>query len=208
MAIRHTKRPLIRYRNRVIDEGLSSALIIEDDADWDVDVRSQLYEFAIKTRELGNASRHSSKQITDATPTQSPYGDDWDILWIGACAWPQGPESLSFQGAGGRDYLVFWARGGMACTWGYDINSRSAKTLLAWLLDINEAIDFHMGKYCERNNCVSVWPPLIGSHIPAGPQRKDSDIRSTSSEAREKAETMFISNSAILDMQKKLGRTV
>lgn len=183
-------------------------MIIEDDADWDVGVRSQLHEFANKTRELGNASRDSSNQITDATPTQSPYGDDWDILWIGACAWPPAPaDSLSFQGAGGRNYLVFWARGGMACTWGYAINSRSAKKLLAWLLDINEAVDFHMGKYCERNNCVSIWPPLIGSHIPAGPQRKDSDIRNTPTEAREKGETMFISNSAILDMEQKLGIT-
>ena len=172
-------------------------------------MKSQLYEFAIKTRELGNASRDSSMQITDTTPTQSPFGDDWDILWIGACAWPPAPaDTVSFQGPENRNYLVFWARGGMACTWGYAINSRSAKTLLAWLLDINEPLDFHMGKYCERNNCVSVWPPLIGSHIAAGPERKDSDIRNTPSEAREKGETMFISNSAIMDMRQKLGLTV
>ena len=171
-------------------------------------MRSQLLEFANRTRQLGNASRDSSKQITKATPTQSPYGDDWDILWIGACAWPPAPaESFSFQGAGNRNYLVFRARGGMACTWGYAINSKSAKTLLAWLLDINEPVDFHMGKYCERNNCVSVWPPLIGAHIAAGPQRKDSDIRTTPSQVREKGETMFILSSAILDMQQKLGRT-
>ena len=95
----------------------------------------------------------------------------------------------------------------MACTWGYAINSKSAKTVLAWLLDINEPVDFHMGKYCERNNCVSVWPPLIGAHTAAGPQRKDSDIRDTASEARDKGETLFIEHSAILDTQRKLGRT-
>lgn len=182
-------------------------MIIEDDADWDVSVRSQLYEFANKTRELGNAGGDSSKQIAAATPTQSPYGDDWDILWIGACAWPQAPvDAVSFQGAGDWTYLVFWARGGMDCTWGYAINSKSAKTLRAWLLDINEPVDFHMGKYCERNNCISVWPPLIGAHTAAGPQRKDSDIRDTSAEAREKGETLFIEKSAILDMQQMLSR--
>ena len=184
-------------------------MIIEDDADWDVGVRSQLYDFANKTRELGNARRDPSKHLTATTPTQSPYGDDWDILWIGACAWPQDPpESVSFQSPGDKTYLVFWARGGMACTWGYAINSKSAKTLLAWLLDINEPVDFHMGKYCERNNCVSVWPPLIGAHTAAGSQRKDSDIRDTASEAREKGETLFIEHSAILDTQRKLGRAV
>ena len=172
-------------------------------------MRSQLHEFANKSRELGNARRNPSERISSETPTQSPYGDDWDILWIGACAWPPAPaDSGLFPGAGDRTYYVFWAHGGMACTWGYAINSRSATTLLAWLLDINEAVDFSMGKYCERYNCVSIWPPLIGAHVAAGPSRKDSDIRDIPPEARERGKTTGIMNSAILAMQEKLGRKV
>jgi len=58
---------------------LSSALIFEDDAEWDATIKSQLVELArglhylqgIQTSELGSL--------------HSPYGDDWDVLWIGYC---------------------------------------------------------------------------------------------------------------------------
>lgn len=49
---------------------------MEDDADWDVNIMKQLQSFALGVRAL---------QGTANTPTTSPYGDDWDILWIGHC---------------------------------------------------------------------------------------------------------------------------
>ena len=62
----------------IIDNNLSSGLIVEDDADWDVNLKTQLTRFALGTRHILDAS-------TSSEPL-SPYGDNWDMLWIGHCA--------------------------------------------------------------------------------------------------------------------------
>ncbi|KYK62002.1 hypothetical protein DCS_03147 [Drechmeria coniospora] len=61
---------------RVVEMGYSSALIMEDDVDWDVHVKSQLKAVGMGARELfGESSR----------APHSPYGDTWDVLWPGHC---------------------------------------------------------------------------------------------------------------------------
>ena len=62
----------------ILDNNLSSALILEDDADWDVSLKTQLTRFAL-------GSRHILDAPTSSEPL-SPYGDGWDMLWIGHCA--------------------------------------------------------------------------------------------------------------------------
>ncbi|EJP63114.1 LPS glycosyltransferase, putative [Beauveria bassiana ARSEF 2860] len=94
----------------MIRQNLSSVLILEDDADWDVRIHQQLRDFALSTRALIQplaGSSPSSPSYADPTfldPTQpdpreisfdslpntalphkSPYGDDWDLLWVGNC---------------------------------------------------------------------------------------------------------------------------
>jgi hypothetical protein len=51
---------------------------MEDDTDWDVSIKAQLQIFAHAVRAL-------QPQDSRNAPTQSPYGDDWDILWLGHC---------------------------------------------------------------------------------------------------------------------------
>lgn len=68
---------------RIVEEDLESALIMEDDMDWDVRLRSQLEDVAKGSRMLLNSG---------ANPN-SPYGDGWDVLWIGHCGEPF-PEFL------------------------------------------------------------------------------------------------------------------
>jgi len=64
----------------VVDEKWSTTLIIEDDADWDVNIRSQLAMLAEKTRTMSNARHGQSEWIASDTPTGNPYGNDWDLL--------------------------------------------------------------------------------------------------------------------------------
>ena len=96
--------------NRVVHRNLTSALILEDDTDWDVRIKDQLYDFALSAHALTQPLRGLPNTYLDPTfpfpypnspgsfpdipfpqlpatvpPTVSPYGDDWDVLWIGHC---------------------------------------------------------------------------------------------------------------------------
>lgn len=192
---------------RVIDDGLSTALIIEDDADWDINIKKQLQDLASKIRTFSTPEKHSARQ----NESQSPYGDSWDILWIGSCAVPAAPpntETIPGEGQEWPDqmHMVFWAHGGLACIFGYVVNSRSARSLFGWMLDLDCPADLHLGHYCETHDCIAVWPPLIHSHVPAGPTLKESNIRTKfENETREQGETRYIVNSAILNTLEKVG---
>ncbi|PBP20863.1 hypothetical protein BUE80_DR008440 [Diplocarpon rosae] len=60
----------------IVEEGISTALIMEDDMDWDVRLKDQLQHIAAGARTLQPLPTH---------PPASPYGDDWDLLWLGHC---------------------------------------------------------------------------------------------------------------------------
>ena len=94
--------PQISYENldsqyhRVIASNVSSALITEDDVDWDIRIKSQLQDVAAGTRTIMQPLRKARREIYDdqrpsapAPPTVqphfTPYGDDWDVLWLGYC---------------------------------------------------------------------------------------------------------------------------
>ncbi|TID22663.1 LPS glycosyltransferase [Venturia nashicola] len=94
---------------QVVDQDLTTALIMEDDVDWDIRVKSQLYEFAGAVNLLTQPLAHGNSEYADPTfptprkdlsghmdifpgpklstipPKSSPYGDDWDVLWLGHC---------------------------------------------------------------------------------------------------------------------------
>jgi hypothetical protein len=97
---------------RTITDDLATALIVEDDIDWDIRLKSQLYEFAEavhiltqplasdKTRYVDPTFPTPKKGVSDPidihvgpnsaapatiAPQNSPYGDHWDVLWLGHC---------------------------------------------------------------------------------------------------------------------------
>ena len=74
---------------KIVKDGLGSALILEDDADWDVRIVQQMQQFAVATQDV------LAQKPLRANPTRShndsPYGDDWDLFWIGHVGgWPPG----------------------------------------------------------------------------------------------------------------------
>lgn len=82
---------------------------MEDDADWDIRIKEQLQDFALTSRALIQPLKARTRSYADLTfekpsavagmpidinfdrlpstvpPTVSPYGDDWDVLWLGHC---------------------------------------------------------------------------------------------------------------------------
>ncbi len=93
-----------------MQRNLSSALILEDDVDWDIRIRDQLQDFALSAHALTQPLRGRPGVYADPTypkpsddslesapemdfyhlpatvpPTASPYGDNWDVLWVGHC---------------------------------------------------------------------------------------------------------------------------
>ncbi|KYK55025.1 hypothetical protein DCS_06986 [Drechmeria coniospora] len=94
----------------VVMRNLSSVLILEDDVDWDIRLKDQLHDLALSTNALLQPLRGFPDRHADATypkrrqdespppedipfedlpvtipPKSSPYGDNWDVLWIGHC---------------------------------------------------------------------------------------------------------------------------
>ena len=193
---------------------------MEDDADWDIALKSQLAQFAHAARRIENRERAEDDQLGPHNRTLTPYGSTWDLLLIGICANPPGPLGAeTFPGVdGGEPFWVYPVTGGTACTYAYGVTQTSARLLLTHLADTNRPTDIAMSTFCQERKCVIVWPMLISSHKAAGSLKLDSDIGGTSStpssgegekedqeEFREKGESWKIKHSAIEDALEKSG---
>jgi len=184
----------------IVDSGAGSALILEDDADWDVSLKPQLQEFARGAMVIQGA---------DGAHKSSPYGDEWDLLQLGGCHFDQPPHDHKY-------YLIendptvppqsvrhsWWAgpeevpemnntrtifkMGYTTCTTGYAVTQSAARRMLAAISlppnVVESAIDRKYGRMCAHMEgelplrCIGVYPPLIGMHRFAGSSNADSDI--------------------------------
>jgi hypothetical protein len=106
-----TKVSVLTLR-RVVEQNLGSALIFEDDVDWDIRIKAQLEQFAraanVLLQPLGTSTKDGEPSYLDPSypspspgpgyhdidinkapkvsqPKVSPYGDNWDVLWLGHC---------------------------------------------------------------------------------------------------------------------------
>ncbi|KAF1977510.1 alpha/beta-hydrolase [Bimuria novae-zelandiae CBS 107.79] len=93
----------------IIFQNITTALILEDDVDWDIRLRTQLHSFAHAARQLPSLKRETlshppASETKDINPIDlakrstialspggphntpsNPYGVDWDVLWLGHC---------------------------------------------------------------------------------------------------------------------------
>ena len=190
----------------IVEKRYKTALILEDDVDWDVRLKSQLALLSSKMPDLPQSEFQALSNKSFTPPLVSPYGMDWDLFWLGTCANPPAPaDAITYNDPSGNKLRYLWnARGGTACTWAYAVTYESARMLLGYLQDINDPIDFHLGQFCQEHNCPLIWPPLFLAHKPAGSKAKDSDMDHSGAhdEAngnfREVAESPGIEQSAIL----------
>ncbi|KAJ5116432.1 hypothetical protein N7456_000780 [Penicillium angulare] len=168
---------LIKY---VYQLNIQTALIIEDDTDWDVSLRTQMKSIASAIRNL---------TLTDDLEI-SPYGSDWDIIWIGHCGefWDNGLETVLFDDISvcphdkyygwARDYMsripegkrgVYWSSNPV-CSFAYALTHEGARKVLELTgAGQGEAFDVKMMGECKIGNlkCISVVPEVIHQYFPA-----------------------------------------
>jgi hypothetical protein len=107
------------FTDRIVRRNLSSALILEDDTDWDIRIRDQLRDFALSSRALIQPLAEMPSAYADPTypfppdplpespaeipfdglpitvaPEISPYGDNWDLFWLGHCGMQFPPQTV------------------------------------------------------------------------------------------------------------------
>lgn len=81
---------LLKY---VIGADLESAFIVEDDVDWDVDIKAQMRLVSDGVRD------YTAMEESDTTP----YGDEWDVLWLGHC----GALAMTLDGSPMAEPLMY-----------------------------------------------------------------------------------------------------
>ncbi|KPI44979.1 Procollagen galactosyltransferase 1 [Cyphellophora attinorum] len=187
----------------IIEKKIATALIFEDDADWDVAFKQQLVQYARGTRFVTDSEANGS------FVPHSPYGENWDVLWIGHCntkdfaddrkrfVIPHDPTVLPVQYRNEFDKaeMRYWDREGSdyktrivyraktaSCTAAYAISLKGAQKAIYHLSmsPNNQPIDNGMGEMCgqpETNfRCMASNPTLVGISKPAGSTDRGSDV--------------------------------
>ncbi|KAH0842396.1 hypothetical protein FOPE_07331 [Fonsecaea pedrosoi] len=198
-------RAHLNVMQEMLRDNIQSALVFEDDADWDLAIKYQMMQAA-------QATRFVTAQPEDEKPL-SPYGDYWDIIWFGHCAAQTDPENdrryvvtddptvlppwsrsefvqpdMSVWQEDSDDYLNFQTRiyfrsNWNSCTAAYAISLRGAEKVVFTqsMVPFNDPVDNGMGAMCNRHTldftCIAPFPTVVGISKPAGASNRGSDIR-------------------------------
>jgi hypothetical protein len=168
---------LIKY---IVQSDMETALIVEDDVDWDLSLREQMVGIADAVRELTKTTE------SDLTP----YGHSWDVLWLGLCAetWDDSfetvfvddptvcPSDLYLGLAKGpverlpTSQRAVFRSGAPICSFAYGLSREGARKVLQ---DVgggkDEAFDIAMMNGCRQRNltCISVLPEVFRHYVPS-----------------------------------------
>lgn len=156
----------------VLSSNLSSALILEDDADWDVAIRHQ-------TPAIANAIR----DLTDGVV--GPWGFNWDYLALGHCGAGAVKDDKyrlikDPTTAPAEDYKALWGQEkelknhtrfvhestGAVCAFGYAVSRQGARKLVEKLSGAGQPLDIDYAMFCNGGglHCYAVTPEIIHHH--------------------------------------------
>ncbi|OCT54584.1 glycosyltransferase family 25 protein [Cladophialophora carrionii] len=165
--------------SRVVENNWTSALILEDDVDWDIRLSSLLTDFALASDTV--LSRHDSAALKfrglsfSHTPVTSPYGDGWDVLWLGHCGMEIADSSSTVIQENDETvpevrFLLSWDRNEVSpladypphtrlvgkqhegvCSLAYAVSQAGARGLLnsLGLKRVDNAFDLMLREWCE-----------------------------------------------------------
>ncbi|KAK3672446.1 hypothetical protein LTR78_007753 [Recurvomyces mirabilis] len=163
----------------VIQSGLHTALILEDDVDWDLALKDQMLLVSDAVRNFTRA---------DASEP-SPYGRNWDILWLGHCGEYTVADTERFEyedstvlshanyTGWAAPYITNMGEGhrlvqhgvNPICTFAYAVTRQGAQRALEWAeKGESEAFDVKLMEACRPKilNVVTVQPELMHHYTP------------------------------------------
>lgn len=171
-------RDMLKY---IVMSGTQTALILEDDADWDVNIHYQMQLLSTAIRNLTNASADD----------RSPYGSKWDVIWLGHSgdqsfntATPHveytDPTTFPFQSYAWwtKTFLEQYNKAGhRSVQWpieptgliAYAVNVGVAQKILHHLGEgAHQAIDIEMRYLCQYHilECFITNPEIVGMYEP------------------------------------------
>lgn len=179
---------LLKY---VIQSGFASALIFEDDVDWDVRIKDQMLK-------ASRAIRNFTK-TNESDP--SPYGTGWDVLFFGHCgeicpddqpvlryedetAVP--PSSYVYEGGSTNIRDVIHERERIVqpsthpvCTYAYAVTAASAPKVVQYVSRGGQmAMDLKLMVGCIHRelNCISINPEIFRAFVPDPDLGESSDL--------------------------------
>ncbi|EXJ63176.1 hypothetical protein A1O7_03622 [Cladophialophora yegresii CBS 114405] len=184
-ALRGSWRAHVNALRSVVEHNWTTALIFEADVDWDVRVRDVLTNVALGSVALLSPSSpqgvedqqlHLSRLSFPVTEAPlSPYGDGWDVLWLGHCGmqiqrgsnivviededtvpeaqfvrtW-DADERSPLEEYPAHSRIVFQPEG-CVCSIGYAVTQGGARKLLnsLGLHRLNAPVDIMLREWCE-----------------------------------------------------------
>ena len=173
---------MIKY---FIASDLDTAMILEDDVDWDLAIKAQMPL-------ISDAVRNFSRVDPNDT---APYGRSWDVLWLGHCGEITELDTFRFEFNDttlGRpapwDRYVGWSKFKIGnvkeghrvmqmarlpvCSFGYALNREKAQKVLTWAgRGADEAFDVVLSVGCREGHlqCITINPEIMHHHNPAAP---------------------------------------
>ena len=174
----------------IAGNNITSALMIESDNDWDPRIKSQLTNFseaAVPTTNFVDISGDLRASSIDKTINASPYGNDWDMLWLRTCG-AQGDifyaskdttatpyleehqirtEQLGVKefGPGERllhTHLVTNVHNAL-CLHAYAVSLRGARKMVKLAEEANSMMDLYIGRKCGDRSlkCIATYPHVF-----------------------------------------------
>ncbi|EME40818.1 glycosyltransferase family 25 protein [Dothistroma septosporum NZE10] len=192
-------RAHMNVARRIVEQNITSALVLEGDVDWDIRIKTQMHDFARASRQLlapdGLDHDLLISDFRSDIAANSPYGDTelWDLLWIGHCGSrfaggknekvPVGkvvipndqsvpePQHLDFE-YGEKDLLKDYPPHTRVVS-----RARMNVCTLAYGMSQAGARPMCDGLFGRpTHSCISVQPQLFQHHRPVGPKSKFSGI--------------------------------
>ena len=170
---------------RIIHENITSALIMESDVDWDMRIKQSMVGIGEGVKAIADWPFTPPQHSRDLSIPTSPYGDKWDLVWVGHCgssgdgngriysfndtsapdedhAWSYAERpSEGHRPPGTR--IVFSFRK-TVCTTAYAISNQGARKFEQKFRQANSPIDLKIWDHCEHDpafSCLGVWPQVI-----------------------------------------------